>query len=112
MGPAESGSETRVRLFLQQLNIPVAAQAVIDGVGRVDLLVGNNLIIECDSDEHHRSKEAHHKDRTRDLAARDLGYQTIRLSYRQIWFDWDATRESLLTTIRTRRHLRGPRSRA
>ena len=102
---AESGSETRVRYFLQRKNIPVRPQVKIEGVGRVDLLVGTNLIIECDSDEHHRTIEEHQEDRRRDLAARDLGFRVLRLTYAQIWRDWPATRESLLRLIHERRHL-------
>lgn len=102
---AESGSETRVRLFLQRRRFAVRPQVVIPGVGRVDLLVGGVLIIECDSDEHHRSREQHHDDRRRDLAALDLGYRTIRLTYHQIWFDWEATQTSLLAELRRRRHI-------
>lgn len=104
LGRAESGSETRVRYFLQRRNFSVRAQISIPGVGRVDLLVGDRLIVECDSDAHHRSKEAHQEDRRRDLAARDLGLDVVRLTYHQIWLDWPATQLSLLRLLRTRRH--------
>lgn len=103
---AESGSETRVRLFFHQRNVPVRSQVDLEGIGRVDLLVGDRLIVECDSDEHHRSKEAHQNDRQRDLAARIQGFETIRLTYHQIWLDWEATRSSLLRLLRARRHIR------
>lgn len=105
LSQAESGSETRVRLFLQQHRFPVTAQAEIACIGRVDLLVGDRLIIECDSDEHHRTATAHRNDRRRDLAALDQGLRTIRLSYHQIWVDWAETRSTLLRQLRTRWHL-------
>lgn len=106
LGRAESGSETRVRFFLQRRNVPVRSQVQIPGVGRVDLLVGDALIVECDSDAHHRSREEHQEDRRRDLAARDLGYEVLRLTYHQIWYDWAATQQSLLRLIHERRHIR------
>lgn len=106
LSPAQSGSETRVRLFFVQRRIPVRAQAKIDGVGIVDLLVGDRLIIECDSQAHH-GETNYENDRRRDLAARDLGFTTLRLSYQQIWKHWKATQQSLTQEIRTRRHLRG-----
>ena len=86
--------------------IGVRAQAEIDGVGIVDLLVGDRLIIECDSQAHH-GETNYENDRRRDLAARDLGFTTLRLSYQQIWKHWKATQQSLTQEIRTRRHLRG-----
>lgn len=105
---SESGSETRVRLWFQQRNIPVLPQVRIDGVGRCDLLVGRSLIVECDSHEHHSSKEQQAKDRRRDPAAHALGYETIRLSYPQIHTDWATTQEYLARVIATRRHLEPP----
>lgn len=107
---AESGSETRVRLFLQQRRIRVQAQVKIPGIGRVDLVVGQRLIIECDSETHHSTPESRAEDARRDLAARVLGYETIRLRYAQIWFEWANTSQLLLGIIRQRHHLREPRS--
>ncbi len=108
---AESGSETRVRYFLRRLPFAVRSQVEIDGVGRVDLLAGNSLIIECDSNAHHSSNGDYVRDRRRDLAARDQGFQTIRLSYDQMWYDWAATQESLLRQLRTGHHLKSPHQR-
>lgn len=105
---SQSGSETRVRLFFQRHRVPVRAQAVIPGVGHVDLLVGRSWIVEADSDAHHGARRDVMVDRHRDLTARELGYDTLRLSYEQIWHDWDRTREALLAHLRTRRHLRPP----
>lgn len=103
---AESGSETRVRLFLQKQRVKVSPQKYICGIGRVDLLVGNRLIIECDSRAHHTQDENYHRDRERDMIAQMLGYQVIRLSYRHIWFDWDRTQAFLHRIIRSRQHRR------
>jgi very-short-patch-repair endonuclease len=107
---AESGSETRVRLFLQQRKVALRPQVEIDGVGRVDLLVGRSLIIECDSEEHHAGKRNYENDRSRDLAARDRGYDTLRLSYQQIWRQWAYARGVLARQIRLREHRDYPAS--
>src|SRR5262245_29057267 len=45
---AQSGIETKVRLFLRSRRIPFRVQVAISGVGRVDLLVGDRLVIELD----------------------------------------------------------------
>lgn len=105
---AQSGSETRVRLFFQRHRVPVQPQAVIPGVGRVDLLVGRSWIVEADSGAHHGARRDVMVDRHRDLTARELGYDTLRLSYEQIWHVWERTQASLLAHLRTRRHLRPP----
>lgn len=106
---AQSGSETRVRLYLQRKRVKVESQVQIQGVGRVDLLVGNSLIIECDSQSYHSSAEAGHRDRTRDIAAHLLGYRVVRLSYWQIWREWETTSGLLDRIIASGRHLAKPR---
>ena len=106
---AESGSETRVRYFLEKLGVAVHPQRIISGIGRVDLLVGKSLIIECDSRAHHTADENYHRDRERDIVAQMLGYRVIRLSFRHIWFDWAQTQAFLKRTLQTRRHRKDPR---
>lgn len=83
-------------------------QVSIAGVGRVDLLVGESLIVECDSEKHHAPGERYRMDRIRDLASRDLGYTTLRLRYDQIWYSWALTQRSLLAELATGRHRRPP----
>ena len=38
-------------MWLQQVRVQVRPQVQIPGVGRVDLVVGNSLIVECDTPE-------------------------------------------------------------
>ncbi len=102
---AESGSETRVRLFFRRRNVKVTPQVWIEGVGRVDLMVGDRLIIECDSAAHHGSPAQQERDRHRDLMARALGFDTIRLTYHQIWDDWENTQALLSRELKRRRHI-------
>ncbi len=104
----ESGSETRASYFFRARGVKVRNQVEIPTVGRVDILVGDRLIVECDSDRFHATQESYENDRRRDLAAIDLGYETTRLSYSQIWDRWEATKQSLLIQIRNNRH-RWPR---
>jgi very-short-patch-repair endonuclease len=105
---SESGTETRVRLFLARLGYGVRPQVVIRGIGRVDLLVGESLIIECDSRAHHTGEETYRRDRERDLVAAALGYRVIRLTWEQVFLDWEATRALLLEHLRTRLYRRPP----
>lgn len=102
---SESGTETMIRLRLRALNIQLRTQVDIPGVGRVDFLVGDRLIIEADSREHHSPK--YQSDRTRDRVAITLGFLVIRLTYEDIVYRWDVILEDILAIIRRRAH-RGP----
>ncbi len=104
-GGAGSGLETRVRLFVQRHRFRVQTQVEIEGVGRVDMLVGKSLIIECDGDEYHRDPR---EDRRRDLAAKRLGYRVVRLSFEQIMHTWDESSAALLAVLKTGEHLLPP----
>lgn len=75
---AESGPETLLRLMLRSLGCEFVSQVKIPSVGRVDFLVGESLIIECDSEAHHASWDSQRSDRRRDLAAAKLGLCTFR----------------------------------
>lgn len=105
---SESGTETRVRLFLVGLGYDVIAQEHLAGIGRVDLLVGKSLVIECDSRAHHTGEQAYQKDRRRDLRACARGYRVVRLTWEQVFLDWENTKELLLLILRTRGYRRLP----
>jgi very-short-patch-repair endonuclease len=102
---SESGTETLVRLRLRTRGLRVAIQVRISGVGRVDLVVGDRMVIECDSVEFHTGKERYAADRRRDLKLIHLGYLPIRLTYEMIMFDWPATERMLLDLVARREHL-------
>lgn len=101
---AESGIESLVRVRLADLGLPVRPQVVVPGVGRLDLVVGDRLVIETDGRAHH-GVERFEADRARDLelAARDL--VVLRLSYRQVMHDWAAVEDAVLRVIERRGHL-------
>lgn len=105
---SESGSETRVRHFVEMRHVRVRPQVAIEQVGRVDLLIGESLVVECDSAAHHAEIERYRADRERDLALHALGYRVIRLSYEQIWNQWEETQEFLRRELATRRYRRKP----
>ncbi|AFR51230.1 hypothetical protein KTR9_4628 [Gordonia sp. KTR9] len=86
---AASGTETAARLRLRSAGLRVAVQHQVPGVGWIDLLVGDRLALELDSVEHHTGVERYEEDRIRDrkLVARG----PLRLTYAQVFGDWDAT---------------------
>jgi very-short-patch-repair endonuclease len=100
---AQSGIETKVRLFLRSRRIPFRAQVAIAGVGRVDLLVGDRFVIELDGRAFHIGA-AFEEDRARDFELITRGYVVLRLSYRQVVHDWDRTRAGILALVARGEH--------
>lgn len=86
-GAAESPLETVARVGLVTGGLAVQEQVVVRGVGRVDLVVEEALVVEADGWEFHRDREAFERDRIRD---RDLlldGLPTMRFTARQLRAD-------------------------
>lgn len=107
---SESGTETRVRLFYQRRHVRVRAQVAVPEVGRVDLLIGESHIVECDSRAHHERHDRYLIDRHRDLGA-DMGdYRHTRLAWEQVFTRWPETQQALSTTLRRRTHRHVPRN--
>ncbi|GAB3132528.1 hypothetical protein GCM10027289_20810 [Tsukamurella serpentis] len=98
-----SGTESITRFRLQCARIKVRSQVVIPGVGRVDLLVGDKLIIECDSAGHHNNRQRI-TDNRRDRAAVRGDYRVMRFDYSEIMADWDAIFAEILEIVRSDRH--------
>lgn len=109
-GKVESVLESVVRHRLRQAKIRVRTQVNISRVGRVDMLVGELLIIETDGYEFHADKAAFAKDRGRDRRAAALGYRTIRLTWEDVFLRWDKVLADILSVVRNRGHKR-PRTR-
>lgn len=82
---AEAGSESIARLLLRGQGFDVRVQVQIDGVGRVDLVVDDGIVVECDSRAHHGGWEAQERDRLRDLRLAERGFVVLRPSARMIF---------------------------
>lgn len=121
-GRSQSGTETIVRYHLQSRRYRVTPQFNIRPGEHRDLLVGDRLIIECDSRRHHTGiregtrsaampesahvRDSHYEnDRQRDFTSFCDGYLTIRLSYWMIVRDWDRTWSRLERLLRAGAHL-------
>lgn len=96
---ADSGLESLLRLRLHVLGIRLRCQIRIDGVGRVDFVIGDRLILEADGDENHGSSARRHIDRIRDAAASRLGYETLRFDYAQIVHDWPTVQAAVIGAL-------------
>lgn len=98
---AQSGIESLARWRLLQSGIVARPQVRIPTVGRVDLLIGNSLIVELDGREFHEFDE----DRRRDANAAALSYVTHRYSYRQVLEEWPFVRSAIEAHMRLGLHL-------
>lgn len=103
---AQSGTETAVRWWLEERCVRVRSQVrLLPGV-RVDLLLGENWVIECDSRTFHDDPSQYHRDRRRDLTLSARGYRVTRLTWEQVFLDWERTSRMLQTMLRRREHRR------
>lgn len=101
---AESGIETLLRLALRRHRVRARSQVVISGVGRVDFLVGDRLVIETDGYDWHGGRAEFERDRERDRELVRRGYVVIRASYHQVMTNLDAVVNAALDVIRRREH--------
>ncbi|KQQ92956.1 hypothetical protein ASF62_14335 [Leifsonia sp. Leaf325] len=105
-GGAQSGIETLARLLLTARRIRFRTQVWISRVGRVDILVGDRLVLELDGRAFHTG-EAFEEDRRRDLELVMQGYLVLRISYRMVMGRWDDVAGAILELVRRREHLWG-----
>lgn len=99
-----SGSESLLARDLWARGVQFSQQKWIKGVGRVDFLVGDWLIIEIDSAQFHSSPTQVMNDRHRDFAARASGYTVLRYSWKQVHFEWEAVRAEISMLLKKRVH--------
>lgn len=111
-GDAESGLESLFRWRLRELKVRLRSQVTIVGVGRVDFLIGDRLIVEVDGRENHDDPDARHKDLMRDAAAATWDYVTLRFDYAMVVHDWESVEAAILAQVDAGRHLRAALQRA
>jgi very-short-patch-repair endonuclease len=95
-GLSESGTESIVKLMLLRLGVPFRQQVVISGVGRVDFLLGEHLVLEVDSKTHHSNPYA---DRKRDAVLSTLGKRVLRFMYSQIVYELPEVESAILSAL-------------
>ena len=99
---SDSGLESVFIDGLRHMGLPVRQQVWIDG-HRVDVLVGDRLVIQLDGFAHHQAS-----DRRRDIRADARltlrGYAVLRFDYQQVFFDWDYVEATVLAAVAQGRH--------
>ena len=107
---ADSGTESLFRYRMGLLGITMKSQVPIDGVGVVDFVIGDRLVVEIDSHAHHGTGDARVRDLTRDAILAGLGYLSLRFDYWMIIDDWDLVASTVFAVVARGDHLR-PQSR-
>jgi very-short-patch-repair endonuclease len=102
---AQSGLESLARLRLRSKRLRVRTQVSIPRVGRVDVLIGDRLVLELDSRSHHLG-DGYETDRARDLELFRQGFIVLRVSYRTVLYDWQSVEDAVLLAARRGDHLR------
>lgn len=99
---SESGLESIARYRLRGLRIAVRPQVQVPGVGRVDLLIGDRLVLELDGRQWHGS-DRFEADRLRDRELHARGFLVLRASLSQV-LEWRTLEEQVLRIVRRRAH--------
>lgn len=81
---SQSPLETRAHVALVDARITHDQQVTIAGVGRVDILIDGQLIVELDGRSHHSREADFASDRLRDRNALILGFKTLRFTYQDL----------------------------
>ena len=102
---SDSGLETLARCRLRRWRIHVRTQVRIPGVGHVDVLVGERLVLELDGRGFHDDGDSFEEDRRRDLELHRLGYIVVRLSYKQVMQQWPQAEVVIREMVRRRDHM-------
>ncbi len=103
---SESITESVMRFRLRALGIHAWPQQRIAGVGRVDFVIGDRLIIEVDGRAYHSDPKRFEADRSRDARASARGFRVLRFSYKQVFERWSEVRAAIVASMARGDHLR------
>lgn len=91
----QSPLETLTRVELKRHRTNFKTQVQVHGVGRVDFMVGEKLIVEADGRTYHSNERAFAEDRRRDRAAMLSGYRVLRFTSEDVLHRIDVVIEEI-----------------
>ncbi len=100
-----SGGESIVKFWLLGTGLAFTQQVRLDGVGRVDFVIGDRQIAEVDGEAHHSDTHAFEADRRRHAQASILGYRTLRFSARMVEHDIETVAAAITAAVQRGDHL-------
>lgn len=101
---SDSGLESLVCSRLRWLPVPVRQQVVVRG-RRVDVLIGERLIVQIDGASHTGGQRT--SDLIHDAESIAQGYRVIRLAYEQVVYRWEEAQGLILAAIARGEHRAG-----
>jgi very-short-patch-repair endonuclease len=104
-GICESGLESVLWHRIRNLPVPVRRQVGIPGVGRVDFVVGQRLVVEVDGESFHSGAVEFERDRQRDAVLTTWGFAVLRFSFRQVMERGDEVDAAIRAALRAGWHL-------
>lgn len=103
-GLSDSGLETLLAMSLRSWGLEVRQQILIAG-HRVDLLVGDRLVVQVDGYAHHSSSAQRTSDIAHDAELRLRGYAVLRFSYAQVVHDRRLVERTIRRAVAAGLHL-------
>jgi very-short-patch-repair endonuclease len=98
-GAAESGAESIARVRLSRRGLVVRPQFWVTRNMRVDLLIGDHLVVEIGSREFHATPEAYEKDHARAAILVGLGFDYLEFTTEQVMNDWSTVETVILSRV-------------
>lgn len=105
---AQSGIESIVRVALRDLGLRVRSQVRYVGIGIVDLLVEDHIVVELDGAAFHDGGPVSSRDRRRDALHAAAGRTPLRFRYSQVMFDLPQVCAAIVGAVATHRRVRNP----
>ncbi len=96
---SEAGQESVLRCALIAQGLLVQPQVWFHGIGRVDLLVEECLVVEADSRSAHDGWALHIRDRDRDIDLARLGLMSLRPGYHRTMFATEDVVEAVVALV-------------
>lgn len=107
-GRSESIIESLSRFRCRAVGLRVRIQVTLAPGLRVDLLIGDRLVVETDGREYHADPAAFERDRIRDARLTALGYRVLRFSYSQVMHNWPSVEAAIFAAVGHGDHRRHP----
>lgn len=96
---SESITESLFRFRMARMGVRMRSQVKVSGVGDVDFIIGERLVIEIDGFAYHSDPDDFETDRRRDARLSARGFRVLRFSYKQVTSKWAEVRAAVMASI-------------
>ena len=103
-GLSDSGLETIFVYRLSGWGLPIRQQIVLAGA-RVDILIGERLVVQIDGYAFHSSSAQRSRDVAHDAELQLRGYTVLRFTYAQVIYGWPGVERAITRALAAGAHL-------